>query len=81
MKSGLGVKDCDACRISSTFLDGVNQAAVGNIRKYANFNVKVLTYILPYIVDPAYGSQVDAKAASQGITADENEFFQAELAT
>ena len=80
-KTGLEVRNCDTCRISSTFLNGVNPNAVGQTREYANFNIKILSYILPYMVDPEFGDEVDAKAVSQDIDVSENEFYQSELAT
>lgn len=94
-KSGLNVCSCplvDAdgdgeendclCRISGSFLDGINPDAIGNTRSYSNGNLRILTFTLPYIVDPEFGKAVDDKAERQGITeASESEFYLQELAT
>lgn len=80
-KSGLSVRDCKECKISHQFLTGVNPNAVGVTRKYSNSNLKILSYILPYIVDPAFGKTVNDKVVSEGITDPFDSIFEESLAT
>jgi len=60
---------------------GVDPARIGSVREYANYNLKILTFMLPYIVEPEFGTAVDDKAEREGITeAVENAFYRQELA-
>ena len=62
--------------------DGVNPAAIGNIRDYSNDNFGILTFIIPNIVDPDFAAVVEEKAISEGINeASWGDFYDQELGT
>jgi hypothetical protein len=61
-------------------IDGVDISKIGVTRNYVNDNIKMITYLLPYVVDPDYGEAVDELAEDLGITSVADSFFDEELA-